>query len=102
GATLPFGMVQWSPDTPRKPAGGGYWFDDHEINGFSLTHLSGVGCAAGGDLPFLPVTGDLPADPGATSLPFSHADETAGPGAYTVTAGGIRTDLAVTARTGLA
>src|SRR5207244_2929870 len=74
----------------------------HEINGFSLTHLSGVGCAAGGDLPFLPVTGDLPADPGATSLPFSHADETAGPGAYTVTAGGIRTDLAVTARTGLA
>src|SRR6266540_3387632 len=44
GASLPFGMVQWSPDTPRKPPGGGYWFDDTEITGFSLTHLSGVGC----------------------------------------------------------
>ncbi|MDT4987993.1 MAG: hypothetical protein QOI74_2087 [Micromonosporaceae bacterium] len=102
GATMPFGMVAWSPDTPRKPAGGGYSYDDHEITGFSLTHLSGVGCATGGDLPFLPVTGDLPADPGAATLPFTHADESASPGAYAVTAGGIRTELTVTARSGLA
>jgi predicted alpha-1,2-mannosidase len=102
GATVPFGMVAWSPDTPRKPAGGGYSYDDHEITGFSLTHLSGVGCATGGDLPFLPVTGDLPADPGAATLAFDHADETASPGGYAVTAGGIRTELTVTARSGLA
>jgi predicted alpha-1,2-mannosidase len=102
GATLPFGMVQWSPDTPRRPSGGGYWYDDHDITGFSLTHLSGVGCPTGGDLPFLPLTGALPADPSAATLPFAHADESASPGAYRVTAGGIRTDLAVTARTGVA
>jgi predicted alpha-1,2-mannosidase len=102
GATQPFGMVQWSPDTPRRPSGGGYWYDDHDITGFSLTHLSGVGCPTGGDLPFLPLTGALPADPSAATLPFTHADESASPGAYTVTAGGIRTELATTARTGLA
>src|SRR5436190_6982387 len=102
GATVPFGMVQWSPDTPRKPSGGGYRFDDHDITGFSLTHLSGVGCPTGGDLPFLPLTGALPADPSGATLPFTHADESAVPGAYTVTAGGIRTELTTTARTGLA
>jgi predicted alpha-1,2-mannosidase len=102
GATLPFGMVQWSPDTPRRPSGGGYWYDDHDITGFSLTHLSGVGCPTGGDLPFLPLIGALPADPSAATLPFTHADEFASPGAYSVVAGGIRTDLAVTARTGVA
>src|SRR2546430_4220504 len=102
GATLPFGMVQWSPDTPRRPAGGGYWFDDHDITGFSLTHLSGVGCPTGGDLPFLPWTGPVPADPSGATLPFTHADESASPGAYSVVAGGIRTELTATARTGLA
>ena len=102
GASLPFGMVQWSPDTPAKPPGGGYAYADHDITGFSLTHLSGVGCATGGDLPFLPWTGPLPADPSSAGLPFAHADETAGPGAYGVTAGGIHTELTATARTGLA
>src|SRR3954447_20424234 len=60
GATMPFGMVQWSPDTPHKPPGGGYWYDDHDIPGFSLPPLSGVGCQTGGDLPFLPLAGALP------------------------------------------
>jgi predicted alpha-1,2-mannosidase len=102
GASLPFGMVQWSPDTPKRPSGGGYWYDDTEITGFSLTHLSGVGCPTGGDLPFLPWTGALPADPGAARLPLRHTDESASPGSYAVTAGGVRTELAVTARTGVA
>ena len=44
GATMPFGMIAWSPDTPSMPAGGGYDYGDHEITGFSLTHLSGPGC----------------------------------------------------------
>src|SRR2546429_8688598 len=64
GATVPFGMVQWSPDTPRRPSGGGYWYDDTQITGFSLTHLSRVGCPTGGDLPFPPWTGPLPPHPG--------------------------------------
>src|SRR5436305_14841509 len=96
GATTPFGMVQWSPDTPGRPSGGGYRYDDHDITGFSLTHLSGVGCPTGGDVPFLPVTGPLPADPPAASVPFGHADESAVPGGYTVTDGGVPTELAAT------
>src|SRR2546429_9831305 len=55
GATVPFGMVQWSPDTPRKPSGGGDWFDDHDLTGVSLTHPSRDACPTGGHLPFLPL-----------------------------------------------
>ena len=46
GAALPFGMVQWSPDTtPAAPHSGGYDHRDNHVRGFSLTHLSGAGCA---------------------------------------------------------
>src|SRR2546421_3479332 len=79
GATVPFGMVQWSPDTPRKPSGGGYWFDDHDITGFSLTHLSGVGCATGGGPPVLPLAGAPPAPPSAPPPPVPPPPEAAGP-----------------------
>ena len=51
GADMPFGMVQWSPDTVT-PAYSGYKYSDNRIRGFSLTHLSGAGCYAYGDLPF--------------------------------------------------
>ena len=42
GATLPFGMIQWSPDT-----GSDAWYDygKKSIYGFSLTHISGAGCS---------------------------------------------------------
>jgi predicted alpha-1,2-mannosidase len=102
GASVPFGMVQWSPDTPSRPDGGGYDYADSSITGFSLTHLSGPGCAVGGDFPILPLTGAVPADPDSTAETFSHADETARPGYYSVTAGGVQTRLAVTDRTGVA
>jgi predicted alpha-1,2-mannosidase len=102
GADMPFGMIQWSPDTPSRPDGGGYDYADSSITGFSLTHFSGPGCAIAGDFPILPLTGALPADPGSASVPFSHSSETAHPGSYEVTAGGVRTQLAVTDRTGLA
>jgi predicted alpha-1,2-mannosidase len=102
GADMPFGMVQWSPDTPSRPDGGGYDYDDSSITGFSLTHLSGPGCAIAGDFPILPMTGALPADPDSASALFSHSSESAHPGSYAVTAGGVRTRLAVTDRTGVA
>jgi predicted alpha-1,2-mannosidase len=102
GADMPFGMIQWSPDTPSRPDGGGYDYDDSSITGFSLTHFSGPGCAIAGDFPILPVTGALPADPDSASVPFSHSSESAHPGSYAVTAGGVRTRLAVTDRTGVA
>jgi predicted alpha-1,2-mannosidase len=101
GVSAPFGMIQWSPDTPSRPPGGGYWYGDRQITGFSLTHLSGPGCAVAGDIPFLPWVGALPSDPGNAAQPFSHADEIATPGYYAVTLGGIRAELTTTVRSGL-
>lgn len=104
GADVPFGMVQWSPDTPSQNAGGGYEYSDREITGFSLTHLSGPGCSVFGDFGMLPTLGAIGADPGAARQPFSHATEESAPGWYAVSLGdpAIRTELTVTARTGLA
>ena len=34
GADTPFGMLQWSPDTPSQNAGGGYEYTDTAITGF--------------------------------------------------------------------
>jgi len=85
GADVPFGMVQWSPDTSSRPPGGGYDYADSATTGLSLTHLSGPGCAVAGDFPVLPVVGAVPADPSSAQQPFTHASESATPGAYSVT-----------------
>jgi putative alpha-1,2-mannosidase len=100
-AALPFGMVQWGPDTPNG-APPGYLYGDTAISGFSLTHLDGAGCPAMRDFPIFPVSGawDPSADP---SDPFDHANEIASPGFYEVTLGsGIEVDLTATLRTGFA
>lgn len=104
GADMPFGMVQWSPDTtPDRTSGGGYSYRDSAISGFSLTHLSGPGCALYGDIPILPTVGAIGSNPGASSAKFSHSSEVASPGSYAVTVGRppVRVELAVTTRTGL-
>jgi len=104
GADMPFGMVQWSPDTnPDRTSGGGYSYRDSAITGFSLTHMSGPGCAVYGDIPILPTVGAIGADPGTSSSPFSHSTEVASPGNYAVTVGKVpvRVQLAVTTRAGL-
>src|SRR6185437_3977127 len=84
GAVVPFGMTQWSPDTsPNRSAGGGYNFGDTKILGYSLTHVSGPGCGAGGDVPMLPMTGALPSgDPNALTSAFSNDNEIAQAGFY--------------------
>jgi predicted alpha-1,2-mannosidase len=102
GPSAPFGMVQFSPDTTSRPSGGGYAHADGQITGFSLTHLSGVGCPITGDVPILPTVGAVPTDPAAASQPFSHTGEQASPGRYGVTVGQVRTDLTASPRTGLA
>ena len=95
GVTLPFGMIQWSPDTvPNVVAyAGGYSYPDTKIRGFSLTHLSGAGCAIFQDVPILPTAVPLSASPSVagtydvdpTYVPsFTHDDETAEPGYYRV------------------
>ena len=104
GPTVPFGMMQWSPDTTSN---GFYKYHDRTITGFSLTHLSGAGCPAYADIPFLPAVGPMKASP-ATNLSdytstFSHSNELAAPGYYSVKLdSGIQVDLSVTARTGFA
>jgi len=87
GADVPHGMLQWSPDTTSRPNGGGYNYADSGITGFSLTHVSGVGCQAGGDVPILPVTGSLGSSPGSDVESFSHSSESASPGSYSVALG---------------
>ncbi|MGC9991429.1 MAG: GH92 family glycosyl hydrolase [Candidatus Cybelea sp.] len=103
GADLPFGMVQWSPDTPSQNAGGGYEYNDEQITGLSLTHLSGPGCNVFGDFGILPIAGALPSSPATASAPFSHASEESAPGWYVVSLGepAVRAELTVTMRTGI-
>ena len=56
GATVPFGMMQLSPDTRMNDWDGcsGYHTSDNVILGFSTTHLSGTGCSDYGDFRFTP------------------------------------------------
>ena len=84
GATVPFGMVQLSPDTRLTGWDGcsGYHYSDSKIYGFSHTHLSGTGISDYGDILFLPTTGDaaIRVEP----VSFKHENEKAGAGWYTV------------------
>ncbi|MFD8297043.1 GH92 family glycosyl hydrolase [Streptomyces bauhiniae] len=100
GAAVPFGMVQLSPDTGHNT---GYDYAQDHIRGFSLVHLSGVGCGLGGDLPVLPTTGDVTTtDYAKYAAGFSHDDESASPGYYRVGLdSGIEAELTATARTGV-
>ncbi|WP_262057112.1 GH92 family glycosyl hydrolase [Streptomyces sp. STR69] len=100
GAAVPFGMVQFSPDTGHNT---GYDYSQNHIRGFSLVHLSGVGCGLGGDLPVLPTTGEVTqTDYAQYAAEFSHDDEHASPGYYQVgLKTGIDAELTATARTGV-
>lgn len=94
GATLPFGMVQLSPDNDTQgwTYSSGYSYQDNTIMGFSHTHLSGTGYTACGDVLLMPtVTNKIQVVPGPkddTSVgyrsKFSHANELASPGYYAV------------------
>src|SRR5664280_3802382 len=61
GASMPFGMVQLSPDTRLDGWDGcsAYYGTDTVIYGFSHTHLSGTGCSDYGDILVMPVTGTV-------------------------------------------
>ena len=110
GATLPFGMMQWSPDTRPE---GWYHYGDKTIRGFSLTHISGAGCSIYADVPILPwPIYESDSGPVAsntfddTALVFSHEHENANPGYYsveskTVSDTGVKTELTVTRRAGI-
>jgi len=104
GASIPFGMVQWSPDTNHRAY---YIYDEKQITGFSMTHLSGVGCPIYGDFVVLPTTAALTLSRGTNFDPyaaaFDHSNEQAHPGYYAITlANGIRVEITVAERSGIA
>jgi predicted alpha-1,2-mannosidase len=125
GATVPFGAVQLSPDTYTKGWDwcSGYYADVSSpldkplptpaplsIMGFSHTHLSGTGCGDMLDVLIMPNVGPVKLDPGTREHPelgyrsrYSHADEHAEPGYYSVllTDPNVQAELSATERTGI-
>lgn len=102
GAVRPFGMVQLSPDT--EDHGYGYHYIQSWIKGFSMTHMSGVGCANQGDVFFTATTGPIVTQVSDFQTPYSHKRETASPGYYQVKLleWDINAELSATERTGVA
>jgi len=122
GATVPFGMVQLSPDTKHpqmyddsgRYTGeayrycSGYQYDDNTIFGFSHTHFSGTGHSDLGDISLMPTVGALQLEPGDEETPgfhsrFRHDTEVAEPGYYRVTLDedDIDVELTATSRVGM-
>jgi putative alpha-1,2-mannosidase len=85
GATVPFGMVQLSPDNGTQGWDwcSGYHYSDSVITGFSHTHLSGTGIGDLLDISVLPLVNVKP-DTVAMRSSFSHGNEKANPGYYQV------------------
>lgn len=122
GATVPFGMVQLSPDTDTIPYSvngkynpevyrycAGYQYADPTIVGFSHTHFNGTGHSDLGDFLVMPTVGKLQLNPGTETHPetgfrsrFSHTTEVAEPNYYKVLLAddNITAELTTTARVG--
>ena len=116
GATVPFGMVQLSPDTQIRPFkqsykwASGYSYADTTILGFSHTHFSGSGHSDLGDVLMQPIAGEVRLEPGEMDKPasgyrsrFDHKQERAEPGYYAVDLldYGVHAELTATARVGV-
>jgi predicted alpha-1,2-mannosidase len=119
GATVPFGMVQLSPDTGYVPFFkdgkynkkvyrycAGYQYKDKTIIGFSHTHFNGTGHSDLGDFLVMPTVGKLLLEPGSADQPdsgfrsrFSHQNEAAQPGYYRVRLEDYGIDAELTAST---
>ncbi|TCM16043.1 putative alpha-1,2-mannosidase [Novosphingobium sp. PhB165] len=109
GATLPFGMVQLSPDTDtaRWDTCSGYHHGDASMLGFSHTHLSGTGIGDMLDVLVQPCRGDVRLQPGPLDRPeegyrLRYTNEVAEPGYYRVQLeNGVASELTATLRTGI-
>ena len=115
GASVPFGMIQLSPDTAMpefKHAykwAAGYQYGDASMLGFSHTHFSGSGHSDLGDVLVMPVSGEVRLDAGDPARPgsgyrsrFSHNSEVEQAGYYAVTLSdyGVRAELTAGPRVG--
>jgi predicted alpha-1,2-mannosidase len=107
GADVPFGMVQFSPDTPTASPSG-YRYKDTSIEDFSMTHFDGAGCSNNEDINILPITGALSASPGNSwtsyTSGYTKSNESATPGYYKNYLDKYSTgvELTSTTRTGMA
>ncbi|WP_317163637.1 GH92 family glycosyl hydrolase [Mucilaginibacter aquatilis] len=119
GATVPFGMVQLSPETdsisyelngkynPRVyEYCAGYQYEDKTITGFSHTHFSGTGHSDLGDFLIMPTVGALKLNPGTADKPgsgyrsrFSHQNEVSEAGYYKAKLGDYNITAEMTAST---
>ena len=106
GAATPFGLVQLSPDTITGGDNGpGYSYHHDTIEGFSFTHMSGIGWYGDlGNLQVMPTTGERRLDRTLTKSKYSHDEEIAKAGYYAVKLEryGIRAELTATPRAGVA
>ncbi len=107
GPVAPFGMIQWSPDTPTASPSG-YRFSDTQIQEFSLTHFNGAGCANNEDIGILPITGNIGSSPGPNWTSYqatqTKSAEVAQAGYYKAalsTYGNTQVELTTTKRTGI-
>ncbi len=101
GAAVPFGMVQYSPDTTDTYAG--YDHANDRSTGFSINHAS-AGCATFGDIPVLPTTTPIGSQPWYAWERIAHDDTEVGvPGFYSVRfpETGVSAELTATTRTGI-
>ena len=89
GATVPFGMVQLSPDNGTEGWDwcSGYHYSSDSIAGFSHTHLSGTGIGDWCDISVLPLTDTSLIHQEKIKIPLKHSNEKASPGFYSVTLG---------------
>lgn len=105
GATVPFGMVQLSPDTRLTGWDGcsGYHYSDNRIYGFTHTHLSGTGCSDYGDILLMPTVGTPQLSNLQYSSTFKKENEKASAGYYSVVLDkpNVKVELTATNRTGL-
>ncbi|MGC8560657.1 MAG: GH92 family glycosyl hydrolase [Phycisphaerae bacterium] len=101
GPSLPFGMVQLSPNT--EVTGYGYHSFQSHILGFSMTHMSGPGCPNDGEIFFTATTGQVHTRIKNFESRYSHSHERAAAGYYRVDLlrWGVRAALTATTRCGL-
>jgi predicted alpha-1,2-mannosidase len=102
GATTPYGMVQLSPDTRIDGSWdgcSGYHYSDNLIYGFSHTHLNGTGVSDYGDIMLMPTMGEPTFDNKIYSSTFSHVNEKATAGFYSVKLDKHNIDVRLTAST---
>jgi predicted alpha-1,2-mannosidase len=104
GAQAPFGMIQWSPNTNSRSAGGNYDHGDNQLRGYALTNLAGPGCGAMGDDPIMPMIGGAPGNVNGTMVSYDHSSEIATAGYFSAKSSGgqVRTELTATQRSGMA